>query len=268
MRENEMRRTLLKEEAQAMKRHHLIFKGIALVVGVVLTGCASYTPTLVRLDPSGPNVGKAVQGDLTLYVEEYATPSKSEIAFDTDMAEEGVLPLLIQVANAGEEAFEVRGEDILVRGDDVLKTLTPAEAADKASRGAVGKAIGWSLIVPIIAIPVAATASALHTSGVNKKIVADFTAKAFQGGVVEPNNNHTGFLYLELPEGVEGTSGLSLELTAKNVATGEIMNLTAPVPAASFTPKKKASAPSESPSPTEPAFGEEDPTSAPFRINP
>lgn len=224
-----------------MKRDQITFKGISLVMAFLFTGCASYTPTLVKLDTSGPNVSKAVKGDLTVYVEEYATPSKSEIAFDTDMAEEGVLPLLIQVVNGGQEAFEIHGGDVIVRGDEVLKPLTPEEAADKASRGAVGKAIGWSLIVPIIAIPVAVTASALHTSGVNKKIVADFMAKRYEGGVIEPNSNRTGFLYLELPEGLQDTSGLSLELTAKNVGTGEVMILAARVPAASFTQKEKAS---------------------------
>ena len=227
-----------------MKRN-ASFKGICLFVACLLPGCASYTPILVKLDPSGPNVSKAVNGDLTIYVEEFVSPSRSETAFDTDMAKEGVLPLLIQVKNSGQEPYEVKGEDIFVRGDTVLKTLTPEEAADKASRGAVGKAIGWSLIVPIIAIPIAATASALHTSKVNKKIVADFTAKAYQGGVIEPNNNHTGFLYLELPEGVQDTSGLNLELTAKNVGTGEVMNLTAAVPAASFAQKEKTSSQTE-----------------------
>jgi hypothetical protein len=87
---------------------------------------------LVKLEPSGPNVSKAVEGDLTIYVEEFVSPSKSETAFDTDMAEEGVLPLLIQVANGGEDPCEILAKDIIVRGDSVLKPLTPEEAADKA----------------------------------------------------------------------------------------------------------------------------------------
>lgn len=251
-----------------MKRNHF-FQGISLITACLLTGCASYTPTLVKLDPAGPNVSKAVSGDLTIYVEEFVSPSKSEIAFDTDMAEEGVLPLLIQVSNGGEDPCEILAGDIFVRGDAVLKPLTPEEAADKASRGAVGKAIGWSLIVPIIAIPIAATASAVHTSGVNKKMVADFKAKAFQDASIQPNTNHTGFLFLELEEGMQDTSGLTLEMTAKNIGTGEVMIMTAAVPNASFTQKEKEKAPSPSESrPKGSPFWEDDPSTAPFRMSP
>ncbi len=227
-----------------MKRNN-IFQGISLFTACLLTGCASYTPTLVKLEPSGPNVTKTIKGDLTIYVEEFVSPSKSETAFDTDMAEEGVLPLLIQVTNSGQEPFEVKLNDIFVRGDSVLKPLTPEEAADKASRSAVGKAIGWSMIVPIIAIPVAVIASASHTSKVNLKMVADFNAKAFQDTTIQPNTNHTGFIFLALEEGMQDTSGLTLEMTVKNVGTGEVMIVTASVPAASFAQKEKDISPKE-----------------------
>jgi hypothetical protein len=245
-----------------------MFKGISWFMACLLTGCASYTPTLVRLDPSGLNVSKAVKGDLTLYVEEYATPSKSEIAFDEDLAEEGVLPLLIQVVNGGQDPYEATADDIIVRGDTVLKPLTPAEAASEAKRDAVGKAIGWSLIVPIIAIPIAATASVIHTSKVNKKVVADFSAKAFQGGAIQPHQDRSGFLFLALENGMHDLSGLNLELTAKNVETGEVMVMTVPVPAASFTQKAIAISPSESPGPPASPWNEDDPTTAPFRMTP
>ncbi len=207
----------------------------------LLTGCAGYTPTLVKMYPSGPNVNKAVQGDLTLYVEEYVTPEKSEAALDTEMAEEGVLPLLILVKNNGQQTLEVKTADILVRGDDVLKGLTPEEAVDRASRGAVGKAIGWSLIVPIIAIPVAVVASAAHTSKVNKQMVHDFSSKAFEDGAILPDQNRSGFLFFELEEGRKDLAGLRLELTAKNVSTGEVVTIASPLPAATFTPKEETS---------------------------
>ncbi len=227
-----------------MKRNDTL-RGISLFMACLLTGCASYTPTLVKMYPSGPNVNKVVQGDLTLYVEEYVTPEKSEAAFDTEMAEEGVLPLLILVENNGQQTLEVKTADILVRGDDVLKPLTPEEAADKASRSAVGKAIGWSMIVPIIAIPIAVIASASHTSKVNLKMVADFNVKAFQDGAILPNKDRSGFLFLELEEDMQDTSGLTLEMTAKNIETGEVMTMTAAVPAANFTQKEKASSQDE-----------------------
>ncbi len=225
-----------------MKKGNVLEQGLLLFMTCVLAGCTSYTPTLVRLNPSGPNITKATHGDLTLYIDEYATPEKSAKAFDTDMADEGVLPLLILVENNGEDPCEVKPADIIVRGDTVLKGLIAEEAVEKASRGAVGRAIGWSLIVPIIAIPIAATASAVHTSGVNKQIVQDFSAKVFQDSVILPHKDHSGFLFFELDEGRKDLAGLTLEMTAKNVTTGEVVTFAAPLPAATFAEKEEASA--------------------------
>ena len=169
-----------------------------LVLGLIFSGCASYAPSLVKLNPSGPNVRKAVSGDLTIYVEEYATAEKSERAFDTDLATEGVLPLLINVEINGQQPYEVKAMDMGIRGATLLKPLTAEETASKAGRGAVGRALGWSLIVPIISIPVAVVASAIHTSKVNEQIVRDFAAKRFPDGVFMPNKEGSGFV---LPTG-------------------------------------------------------------------
>ncbi len=218
-----------------------IVRAISVFMTCLLAGCASYTPTIARLDPSGPNVGKAAYGDLMVYIEEYATPEKSEVAFDTDMADEGVLPLLIRVDNNGKDPWEVKAADILVRGDTELKALGPAEAADKASRGAVGRAIGWSLIVPIIGIPVAVVASAAHTKKVNKQMVYDFSNRMFEDGAILLNQHRSGFLFFELEEGRKDLAGLRLELTAKNAITGEVVTIAAPLPAATFTGEAEVS---------------------------
>lgn len=222
-----------------MKRNNT-FKGFSVCMALLLAGCASYAPSLVKLDPSGPNVTNSANGGLTVYVEEYATPEKSRQAFDADLAKQRVLPLLILVENGMQEPCEVRVSDISVQGNKVLKALTPEEAAKKAKRGAVGRALGWSLIVPIISIPIAAVASATHTSKVNKQILHDFQVKALQDGVVMPNKDHSGFLFFELDKEQKDLSGLSLEMTARNTVTGELVTLSTPLPPANFTPKEKA----------------------------
>lgn len=219
-----------------MKRNNMM-KGISLLMACLLVGCASYTPTMVRLDASGPNVKKVAEGDFTLYVEEYITSEKAERAFDTNLAEEGVLPLLILLENNGDIPCEV--VEIVVQGDTPLRQLTPEEAADKAGRSAVGRAIGWSLIVPIIAIPIAAATSAGHTSKVNNQMVADFTAKAFLDEVIQPNKDFSGFVYFELEEERQDLAGLTLEMTAKNIVTQELTTITTPLPAARFTRKEE-----------------------------
>jgi len=189
-----------------MLKHRIVFVIVSLVI---VSGCASYTPSLVRLNPSGPNVMTGESGALRLYIEEFATPVKSKSAFDTDLAAEGVLPLLILLQNNGQQTYEVKAKDIAVRGSKPLKPFTPEEAADKASRSAVGRALGWSMIVPIISIPIAVTASAIHTSNVNDKIIQDFKAKLFPDGVILPTKEQSGFLFFEIESDHAALKGLN-----------------------------------------------------------
>ncbi len=227
-----------------MKRNEMM-RGFALVMAFLFAGCATYTPTMSRLDSAGPNVNKTVNGELTLYVEEYATEAKSKKAFDSYLAGEGVLPLLISLENAGKHSYDVQVSDIVVKGKSSLKALTPEEAASKAKRDAILKALGWSLIVPIISIPVAVAASAIHTDSVNKKIVQDFAAKTFPKGVIPPNNERSGFLFFELEEGQKDLAGLNLELTARNVVTEETVTISVPLPAVTFAVIEKTSSEEE-----------------------
>ncbi len=223
-----------------MKRNRSV--GIALlVIGLVLSGCASYSPSLVRLDATGPTTSKQASGDITVFVDEFATPEKSEKAFDTNLIKEGVLPLLVQVQNNSPYPYEVKKMDIIVQeagSNTALTPLTPEQAAKKAKKSAVTRAIGWSLIVPIVAIPVAVTASAIHTSKVNKQIAQDFSAKGFPDGTVMPNKEQSGFLFFELPKGRKDLSGLNLQVTPRKTDTGEFLTITSPLPAATFKPVK------------------------------
>ena len=222
-----------------MKRKMLLGSFLCMMA-MSLISCATYTPSLVKMDPYGPNAGRETKGDLCLYVEEYATPAKSEKAFDTNLIKEGVLPLLVQVQNHGPHPYDLRPMNIVIReGDAVIKALTPEQAATKAKRNPVFRALGWSMIVPIVSIPVAVAASAVHTSKVNKQIRQDFTTKGLTAGVIMPNKEQSGFLFFELDKGRKDLSGLSLEVTARNETTGEFLTINTPLPAATFKPRKE-----------------------------
>jgi hypothetical protein len=224
-----------------MKKNHIV-KGLLLITALFFTGCASYSPSLVRMDPYGPKVEKQEQEILSIYLEEFATPEKSEKAFDSNLISDGILPLLLQVQNNGQVPYEVKTKDIIVReGENIIKALTPEQAANKAKRNPVFRALGWSMVVPIITIPVAVTASALHTRKVNKQIVHDFSAKAFPDGILLPNKERSGFLFFQLPKGRKDLSDLTLEVKAKNETMEEIITITAPLPSATFKPIKDSS---------------------------
>ena len=227
---------------------------VLLVIGLVLSGCASYSPSLVRLEATGPTTSRQASGDITIYVDEFATPEKSEKAFDTNLVkEEGVLPVLIQVQNNSQHPYVVQKMDIILQeigSNTALPPLTPEQTAKKAKKNAVTRAIGWSLIVPIVSIPIAVTASAIHTSKVNKQIVQDFSAKGFPDGTIMPNKEQSGFLFFQLPKGRKDLSGLNLQVTPRKEGTGEFLTITSPLPPATFKPVK-ASASSEDIDPNE-----------------
>ncbi len=208
---------------------------ITLFTVFIFAGCASYTPSLAKLDISGPDVNREIKGDLAVYVEEYATEEKCKRAFDTNLAEEGVLAVLLLVENKGIDPYEVKATDVTACVDAAcLKPLKPAEAAGKAKRSAVGRALGWSLIVPIIGIPLAVAASADHTDKVNKQIVQDFAAKSFTAVEVAAHEKQSGFLFYKLDKGRADLIGMRLELMAKNKSNGEVVKIAVPLPSASL----------------------------------
>src|SRR6266498_1795974 len=162
---------------------------------LVFAGCASYSPSMVKLDALGPNTVKQESGALCLYTEEYATKDKCATAFDTNLPDDGVLPLLVVLQNNGQQPYEIIPENIALRnGETTLRPLTSDEAASKARKNAFTRALGWSLIVPIISIPVVAVGSAMHTGKINQRMRQDFAAKSFAGGTIMPNKELSGFL--------------------------------------------------------------------------
>jgi hypothetical protein len=222
-------------------KQKIIFKGLLFFITFLSFGCASYTPSLVKMDPMDPNVNKQTKGDLCVLIGEYATPEKCEKVFDTNLFEKGVVPLLISIQNNGQHSYEVKSTDISIRdGNGLAKILTPEEAATKAKRSAIGRAVGWSMIVPIISIPIAAAASVNHTSKVNKQIVQDFVMKGLHDGVIMPNKELTGFLFFELNKDRKDLSGLNFEITARNQQTGEVITITSPLPNLNFANENKS----------------------------
>lgn len=205
---------------------------IALVFSAlsILGGCATYTPSMAKLDATGATATKQTVSDVTVYVDEYATKAKSEKTFDMDLRDDGVLPLLVTLQNGGKQAVDVKTMDIVLRdGANNLKLLTPEEAATKAKKSAAGRAIGWSLIVPIISIPIAATASVMHTNKVNRQIMEDFTAKSFASETVSPGKEKSGFLFFDVDKLRSEFAGLVLEMKMKIDGAAEPVTISAPI---------------------------------------
>ncbi len=206
------------------------FLGAMGAVCLVLGGCATYTPSMAKLDATGVGASKQTVGDVTVYVDEYVSKAKSEKTFDMDLREDGVLPLLVTLQNNGKQSLAVKTMDITLRdGANTLKMLSPEEAAQKAKKNAAGRAIGWSLIVPIISIPIAATASVMHTNKVNRQIREDFTAKNFSSTSVVPSKDATGFLFFDIEKARTEFSNLVLDIVAQFEGATETLKISTPI---------------------------------------
>jgi hypothetical protein len=75
-----------------MRPNNLIIGGL-LFVALLFGGCASYSPSLVRMDTFGPHTVKHTEGDLCIHMEEYASQDKCEPEVAASTATHGEIPL-------------------------------------------------------------------------------------------------------------------------------------------------------------------------------
>jgi hypothetical protein len=193
------------------------------VIGICLlsVGCASFDPGLRLQELNAPRqpTAKATQEGLEVSVEEFITPDKSLMAFDTDLSSNGVVALLMKVENNGAEKYVAKRDDIKAFLDgQPLMPLTAREAASQAATSEyVGKALGWTVAAGPFAIllwPVTIGASTIHTQGVNKRIIQYFEGTKYQDALVSPKQTATGFIYYKVPDRVNRLENFVIEAEA------------------------------------------------------
>lgn len=204
--------------------------GKSLVVGLCLisVGCASFEPGLRLQELNTPRQpsAKATQEGLEISVEEFITPDKSLMAFDSNLSSSGVMAMLMKIENSGTEKYVAKRDDIKAFLDG--QPLTPLTAREAASQAAtseyVGKALGWTVAAGPFAIllwPVTIGASAVHTQGVNKRVIQYFEGTKYQDALISPKQTAIGFIYYKLPEGVSKLDNLVVEAEAIGDASGK-----------------------------------------------
>jgi hypothetical protein len=202
----------------------------SLVIGICLVsvGCASFEPGLRLQELNAPRqpTAKATQEGLEVSVEEFITPDKSLMAFDTELSGSGVLALLMKVENSGAEKYVAKRDDIRAFLDG--QPLTPLTAREAASQAAtseyVGKALGWTVAAGPFAIllwPVTIGASTIHTQGVNKRIIQYFEGTKYQDALINPKQTAMGFVYYKLPDRVSRLENFVVEAEAVGDTSGK-----------------------------------------------
>lgn len=199
-----------------------------LLTTITISGCATFEPGLRIQDLHRPRqpTAKLIQEGLEISVEEFVSPAKAQMIFDTDLASSGVLALLMRVENGGIERFVARRDGIkaFVNGQPLVP-LSPREAATMAATSEyVGKALGWTVAAGPFAIvlwPFTIGASAVHTHGVNKRIEQYFDVTSYQDALLSPKQTTLGFVYFKLPDGEKRLENFTVETEAASDATGK-----------------------------------------------
>lgn len=220
---------------------------------MLVSGCASFRPGLDRqalLDGTRiPTAEQTIEG-VTLYVEEFATPGKSKLAFDSDVASSGVVPLLIRIENKTSSDLRIPAEAVKAYiGDQPLSRLTGEKAArEAANRDYVGKALGWTLLAgpfAIVAWPGTIVGSAVHTRNVNSRIIQHFRILEFTGSIARANQSVGGFVYYQIPADAKSLQNIAdtkaiqdlrLELTATGELEAQSLRFNVPLPLLKLSP--------------------------------
>lgn len=196
-----------------------------LVACLLASGCASFRPALDQRALLGgsriPTVEQTTEG-IKLSVEEFATPQKSKLAFDSDVASSGIVPLLLRLENKGAANYKIVPDSVKVLIDNQPLTRLNGEQAAKeaATRDYVGKALGWTVLAgpfAILAWPGTIVGSAVHTRNVNSRIVKHFETLEFTGAIARPNQPVGGFLYYQIPSDTKILQNIAATKAIKNL---------------------------------------------------
>ena len=147
---------------------------------------------------------KQEQEGVSVSIEEFASRKKSLQAFDSDLADHGILPLLMRIDNNSSAIRRIRQIDVNAALAGVpLQAVYGEQVADQAATSEyAGKAAAWTLATGPLAIgfwPATIAGSAAHTAGVNRRIRQHFANMELVDTILKPRQSVAGFVYFRMP---------------------------------------------------------------------
>lgn len=135
---------------------------------------------------------KLTSEGVTISVQPLYTDELAAQAFDKpDLVARGIMPLAVVVFNANDFPIAVEGNTIeLIRGEDRVRTLAPAEVVQRVFTSKGNKNI-WLPQPPRLPMP---------SGAANTAALDDFDQKFLDRKVVSGHDKGLGFLYLHLPQ--------------------------------------------------------------------
>jgi hypothetical protein len=212
-------------------------KLMAIVIGFIFAGCATFQPGLRYQDlmRARQPTAKEVREGLEVSIEEFVSREKSRRAFDADIAPHGVLAFFLRIENKSPTSYIVRDTDSRVfLHDRPLNFLQGIDAARQAaSSDGAAKAAAWTVAMGPFALLFWAPAisiSGSHTQYVNQRIEHHFDNLQFGNVLLRPAQAVGGFLYFKIPNGTKRLEDLTVEVVASEEKTPRQVSIRFPVP--------------------------------------
>lgn len=186
------------------RRHFPIL--LVFIIALIFGGCASYTTQSLDLNREHPLRVTYNSENFQITVLPIITKEDGKRVFDRDdLNRKGLIPIYVSISNLGSNSIVIKSVSLIDSLGNSYKQLTPTEAAESVKKSLVGRAAAWFLLSPI-----AAVASAAHTSSVNERIVNDLVEKQFKMTPISPREMRSGYVYFEVNEKTNSLDGFKL----------------------------------------------------------
>ncbi len=172
---------------------------IIVLISYLFSGCASYQS--IRQAPLSTNPiaqqNKRINDGIESMVFPITTQSMQTQIFDNDLIEKGYLPVQISILNKKDcnVTFNKDGIVLLTPEEIVIPRTSNLKVAMDTDKS-IGRTVGWTVGLGVFGL----IPSAMNVSKTNKRIQADYVAKAPIEGNLVPGGLVDGILFFKLPE--------------------------------------------------------------------
>ena len=169
-----------------------------LVVTVLLSGCASYTPSLAPVPQ--PTVKQwVVEGTVAVAADPYVEPERQRAVFDAELGKAGVIAVQVVAENRADRAVLLRPSDMILEFPDGSQ-LSPSGVTTVVNKvGESGSVVGAALACGLVGAIVASNAEEEARSA----RTGDYRDKAFKETTLGENDSAHGFVFFVPPSGAQ-----------------------------------------------------------------
>ena len=198
---------------------HLIFALFSM--GAILGGCSQGFNHQIGSLPPPVATAKEVRAGVEVSVEEFVSATKARLALGVDVAQHGILALLLRVENKSNSDYKAPNGHIKAYLDRVA---LPRIYGYKAARQVASQGYWWKAPLTIAAIPLGLFIYPTTVTLVDRRVEHHFERIEFTDKLLKPNDVALGFVYFKIPGGwfsSKRLENLTVNVTLEEDSYGE-----------------------------------------------